>query len=64
MGLISTSVIPEKILRDLDRATRPPAIRPETVRDSIMYNAGMRKAFELLCTKLSVPIPDGKLPEE
>lgn len=63
MELINTNVIPENILRDLDRATRPPAIRPETVRDSIMYNAGMRKAFELLCSKLNVPVPQSQQEE-
>lgn len=53
-----TKIIPKRILRELDSATRPPDIRPETVRDRIMYNAGMRQTFTLLCNKLNVRIDE------
>lgn len=54
MNITGARALPEKVLREFEQATRMPTIRPETVRDNIMYRAGMRNAFTILCAKLNV----------
>lgn len=46
--------IPEKLLLDMEEATRPFEIRPGADRDQIMYQAGRRSAFTWLCNKVGV----------
>lgn len=50
--------LPQKILAEMEQATRMPHIRPETTRDTIMYYAGMRHAYTILCAKLGVRSTD------
>lgn len=48
--------IPEKLLYELESATRMPDIRPGTDMDMelLMYHAGMRWAFKWVCAKAGV----------
>lgn len=48
--------IPEKLLYELEAATRMPDIRPGTDMDmeTLMYQAGKRWAFKWVCAKAGI----------
>lgn len=54
MMLTNTRIIPEKLLRELEAATKPAAIRPGMSRDEIMFQAGRRDTFNWLCQKIGI----------
>ena len=46
--------IPEKLLYDLEAATRTADLRPGMDRDTIMFQAGKRWTFKWICEKVGV----------
>lgn len=49
-----TRIIPEKLLCEMEAATRMSDIRPGIDRETLMFQAGKRNVFEWLCNKLGV----------
>lgn len=47
-------IIPEKLLYEMEAATRMAEIRPGMDRETLMFQAGKRRMFEWICKKVGV----------